>query len=74
MNAEEIQQLKNYFDSINIDSLQMDFQSHSKIIDVKKFIDSHISYCINNINRSSFNPYYERLKILKELLHESIGR
>ena len=74
MNAEKIQELKNYFDSINIDSIQIDFPNNQKIIDVQKFINSHISYCTNNINRNVYKPYYERLIMLKEIFHESIGR
>lgn len=44
--------------------------NHTKIIDVNKFVKSHLSTILNNLGKKTFEPYYLRLLELKKHLND----
>lgn len=65
---QEISEIISYFDGLDmtIDSIKLN--PHTKIIDIKKFIDSHLAVVIYNNGNRTFSPYLHRLRELKQLL------
>jgi len=43
------------------------------ITDVKLFLESHISYCRSNQGNQAYFPYLERLRVVKNLLSQTIN-
>ena len=42
------------------------YNPYTTIIDVPKFVQSHLTYVINNPDKRAFQPYLERLQAVRE--------
>lgn len=63
-----IKELETYFNSIQLPNEPIKTDSYSTIIDVSKFIDSHLSIVKANQGKLYFLPYLHRLQDLKQFL------
>lgn len=64
--AEKLEQLELFFKDTNLPN-EIDLGPHGKIIDVKKFVDSHFEYVKNGQKRWSI-PYLKRLDMAKQII------
>lgn len=65
--AETIE-LKAWFRSIELPSGTVQFDQCSKIIDIRKFLNSHFEVLNENNGKAIFEPFIIRLRKLKEIL------
>lgn len=66
--SKNISQLENYFDSIELPTETIKFNQCSKIFNVSKFVDSHLTIVKANNGKRTFKPYLKRLQELKQIL------
>ncbi|MGX1025268.1 DUF6965 family protein [Psychroflexus sp. MBR-150] len=66
--SKSITQLENYFDSVELPTNPIKFNQCSRIIDVSKFIESHLNTVKANNGNKTYKPYLNRLQELKEIL------
>lgn len=62
-----ILELETYFNSVELPK-EMRVSNFEYIHDVKKFVESHLSYLKHNPGNKLFEPYYNRLIELKNKL------
>lgn len=62
MNVEE---LENYFKSKKLPN-KININKYSEIINVQKFVNSHLQFLKGNSGKKTFIPYYTRLIELKD--------
>ncbi len=66
---EDIKELQTFFSSITLpETIQL--SAHEKITDVKQMVKSHLNYIAQNAENKTFEPYLQRLRILKNKLQE----
>lgn len=66
--SEEIKSLEDHFNSIALPCEPVSLNQHTKIIDVKQFVEGHIRFARNNNGNRIFKGYFDRLNELKEVL------
>jgi hypothetical protein len=66
----EIDELEKYFGSVTFPLKVVKLNQCTSIIDVPKFIESHLSIVKANKGKLTYLPYLDRLKKLKDILHE----
>ena len=64
----EITELKTYFESITLPGEPVNIRPECRILDIKKFIDSHLAVVESNNGKPTFLPYLERLQQLQRLI------
>lgn len=62
---DEVKELKSYFESIEIPRGVVKIDKGTWISDLKKMIETHLSYVENNIDNKAYLPYLKRLRDLK---------
>ena len=66
---QELNELEQFFKSATLPH-QIELIPSQKIIDVSKFIDSHLAAARNNIGKNTFSAFYDRLVMLKTLIQK----
>lgn len=66
--SKDITELETYFNTIQLPKNPINFKQGSKIIDCTVFIDSHFATVKRNNGNSTFLPYLNRLKEIKQIL------
>lgn len=66
--SKEIKSLEDYFNQIKIPLATYDLKNGQTILDVKKFIESHLETLKKNNGNIVFSPYLDRLRSLKTTL------
>lgn len=64
----EIDQLQQFFDTVELTDTVVQLDICSKITDVRLFVESHLSTVRANNGKPTFIPYLERLQKLKQIL------
>lgn len=65
---DEISEIENYFKSVIISEKQIKLNSHSTIIDIPLFLESHLSFIRENDNKKVLIPYLQRLQELRKVI------
>ena len=63
-----ITELKEYFAGISLPSHPVKLNDHTKVVDITKFIEGHISTIQANDGRERFRPYLNRLQEIKQII------
>jgi hypothetical protein len=63
-----INELKEYFAGISLPSHPVKLNDHTKVVDITKFIEGHISTIQANDGRERFRPYLNRLQEIKQII------
>lgn len=66
---EDIKELQTFFSSITLpETIQL--SAHEKITDVKQMVKAHLNYLTQNPQNKTFDPYLQRLRLLKSKLEK----
>lgn len=62
--------IERFFSTYDFDNQNVSekINKHGKIINLKMFVESHISYLKHNKGKKIFIPYYKRLQEIYEIL------
>lgn len=66
---QDIKEMEQFFKAASLPE-EIELFPSQKIMDVPKFIDSHLAAARNNIGKNTFSAFYDRLVKLKELLQK----
>ena len=70
-----VSELEQWFSTINLSEYNgLKLKEYEKILDVPKFVDSHLACLKTNKGKEIFLPYYERLIELKNIIETSSMR
>ena len=67
----EIKDLERYFETATLPTVPVKLNSYTKITDVSLFVHAHLAVIQANNGNKTFLPYLERLKELKQYLHNA---
>lgn len=63
-----LSELEKYFSEANLPEEPIQLDKHTKITNVRKFVDSHLEVLRGNSGNKTFMPYYNRLMKLKNFI------
>lgn len=67
-----LQTIENFFENYDFNDGKISISKCEKVIDVKKFVFSHIEILKNNSGNMVFMPYYSRIEKLYLILKSEI--
>jgi hypothetical protein len=71
--AEEVLCLKEWFNSISLPDHPVRLNDHTKVVNLRKFIDSHFIIAEAKQGNALFKPYLDRIKELKRILSQNVN-
>jgi hypothetical protein len=65
---DELEELESFFKSVELPKGELKMSASATIINVAKFVDSHLSILKANLDNKLYQPHYNRLVALKKML------